>query len=41
MVVIDATGHVIGRLSSAVAKRLLNGEDVVIVNAEKSLITGA
>ena len=40
MVVIDATGHVIGRLSSAVAKRLLNGEDVVIVNAEKSLITG-
>lgn len=40
MVVIDATGHIIGRLSSAVAKRLLNGENVVIVNAEKALITG-
>ncbi|HEY5539785.1 MAG TPA: 50S ribosomal protein L13 [Thermoplasmata archaeon] len=40
MVVIDATGHIIGRLSSAVAKRLLNGEEVIVVNAEKALITG-
>ncbi len=38
--VIDATGHVIGRLSSAVAKRLLKGEEVIVVNAEKALITG-
>lgn len=37
---IDASGHVIGRLSTSVAKRLLMGEDVVIVNAEKALITG-
>ena len=40
MVVIDATGHVVGRLASVVAKRLLNGEEVVIVNAEKAIVTG-
>ncbi len=40
MAVIDATGHVVGRLASVVAKRLLNGEDIVVVNAEKAIITG-
>ncbi len=40
MAVIDATDHVVGRLASLVAKRLLNGEDIVIVNAEKAIITG-
>lgn len=40
MVVIDATGHIVGRLSSYVAKRLLNGEEINIVNAEKAIITG-
>jgi large subunit ribosomal protein L13 len=40
MVVIDADGHVLGRLSSDVAQRILNGEDVIIVNADKALITG-
>jgi large subunit ribosomal protein L13 len=40
MPVIDATGHVIGRMASVVAKRLLNGEEIVIVNAEKAIITG-
>lgn len=40
MVVIDATGHIIGRLSSFVAKRLLNGEEIHIVNAENAIITG-
>ncbi len=39
-VIIDGTGHVIGRLSSVVAKRLLKGEEIVIVNAEKTIITG-
>jgi len=39
--VIDASGQIIGRLSSAIAKRLLNGEEVVVVNAEKALITGS
>ncbi len=40
MAVIDATGHVVGRLASVVAKRLLKGEDIVVVNAEKAIITG-
>ncbi|NYT12672.1 MAG: 50S ribosomal protein L13 [Methanomassiliicoccales archaeon] len=40
MVVIDADGHVLGRLSSDVAQRIMNGEDVIIVNADKALITG-
>ncbi len=38
--VIDASNHVLGRLASVIAKRLLNGEKIVVVNAEKSVITG-
>jgi large subunit ribosomal protein L13 len=38
---IDADGAVLGRLASEVAKRLLNGEDITVVNAEKALITGS
>jgi large subunit ribosomal protein L13 len=38
--VIDARDHVLGRLSSILAKRLLNGEKIVVVNAEKAVITG-
>lgn len=40
MVIVDATGHVVGRLASVLAKRLLNGEDVVVLNAEKAIVTG-
>ena len=40
MTIIDATGHVAGRLASVVAKRLLNGEDIVVVNAENAIVTG-
>jgi large subunit ribosomal protein L13 len=40
MAVIDATDAPIGRLASIVAKRLLNGEEIFIVNAEKAVITG-
>ena len=39
-VVMDASGLILGRLSSDIAKRLLEGEDVVIVNAEKAVISG-
>ncbi|MCS7130991.1 MAG: 50S ribosomal protein L13 [Archaeoglobaceae archaeon] len=39
-VVIDASGAILGRLSSVIAKRLLNGERIVVVNAEKAVITG-
>jgi|Deesub1362B_J571_1020462.scaffolds.fasta_scaffold00275_7 large subunit ribosomal protein L13 len=38
--VINAEGHVLGRLSSIIAKRLLNGEKIVVVNAEKAVVTG-
>ncbi len=40
VIVIDADGQVLGRLASIVARRLLNGERIVIVNAEKALISG-
>ncbi len=40
MKVIDATNLIVGRMASAVAKELTRGESVVIVNAEKSIITG-
>ena len=38
--VIDASGVVLGRLGSVVAKRLLDGDEVIVVNAEKAVITG-
>jgi len=40
MIVIDASDHVLGRLSTEVAQKIMGGEEVVIVNAEKALITG-
>jgi large subunit ribosomal protein L13 len=39
--VIDADGNVIGRLCTSVAKRILGGEEIVIVNAEKAIVTGS
>jgi large subunit ribosomal protein L13 len=38
--VVNAEGLILGRMASNVAKRLLNGEAVVIVNAEKAVISG-
>jgi len=40
-VYIDATDQIAGRLSSKVAKLLLTGKRVVIVNSEKALISGS
>lgn len=40
MKVIDAEGAVLGRLASRVAKMLLEGEKIIIVNAEKTIISG-
>ena len=40
MAVIDASGLVLGRMASVVAKRLLMGESITIVNAEKAVIVG-
>jgi len=40
MPVLDATDQVLGRFASVVAKRLLKGEEIHVVNAEKALVTG-
>lgn len=37
----DATNQIAGRLSSRIAKLLLSGQKVIVVNAEKSLISGS
>ncbi|MDW7726102.1 MAG: 50S ribosomal protein L13 [Candidatus Methanoperedens sp.] len=40
MTVIDANNLILGRMASAVAKRILEGEKINIVNAEKAIISG-
>eukprot|EP00930_Biecheleria_cincta_P070359 TRINITY_DN579_c0_g1_i2.p1 TRINITY_DN579_c0_g1~~TRINITY_DN579_c0_g1_i2.p1 ORF type:complete len:225 (+),score=44.92 TRINITY_DN579_c0_g1_i2:64-675(+) len=40
-VVIDCRGHLLGRLSSVIAKELLNGQHVVCVRAEDVVISGS
>ena len=40
MTVIDANNLILGRMASTVAKRLLNGEEIKIINAEKAIISG-
>jgi len=37
---VNADGLILGRMASVVAKKLLNGEKVIIVNAEKAIISG-
>jgi len=39
--VIDASNLILGRLASNVAKRILNGEEIVVVNAERAVISGS
>jgi large subunit ribosomal protein L13 len=39
-VIIDAKDLILGRMASNVAKRLLEGESVIILNAEKAAISG-
>ncbi len=38
--IIDAEGNSVGRLGSFVAKNLLKGEKIIIINAEKAIISG-
>jgi large subunit ribosomal protein L13 len=38
--VVDASDLILGRAASLIAKRLLNGESIVVVNAEKAVVTG-
>ncbi|MEM4576651.1 MAG: 50S ribosomal protein L13 [Candidatus Nezhaarchaeales archaeon] len=40
VVVVDAEGQILGRMASLVAKMLLMGQKVIIVNAEKAVISG-
>ena len=38
--IIDVSNHVVGRLATNLAKRLLKGEEIVLINADKAIITG-
>ena len=38
--VIDGRNMVLGRLGSDVAERIMNGEEIVVINAEAIIITG-
>ncbi|MCL2114758.1 MAG: 50S ribosomal protein L13 [Methanobrevibacter sp.] len=39
--IIDGEGHILGRLASLISKKLLEGEDIVVLNSEKIVITGS
>jgi len=38
--IINADGLIMGRMATMIAKRLLNGEEMVIVNSEKAVLSG-
>jgi len=40
MTVVDGTGMIVGRAATLIAKRLLKGERIDLVNAEKMIMTG-
>ncbi|MHC1586915.1 MAG: 50S ribosomal protein L13 [Candidatus Syntropharchaeia archaeon] len=40
MKVFDVEGQILGRVCTRIAKELLKGEDVVVVNCEKAVISG-
>lgn len=39
--IIDGEGHILGRLASITSKKLLEGEEIVVLNAEKIMLTGS
>jgi large subunit ribosomal protein L13 len=39
-IIIDADGLILGRMASIIAKRLLKGEEIVIVNSERAVLSG-
>jgi large subunit ribosomal protein L13Ae len=41
LVIVDAKGHLLGRLASYIAKELQNGQRVVIVRSDEVLISGS
>jgi large subunit ribosomal protein L13 len=38
--IIDGEGLILGRLASTVSKKLLNGEEITVLNADKIIISG-
>ncbi len=38
--IVDATNQILGRLASIIAKKLLEGYSVIVVNAEKAVVSG-
>jgi len=38
--IIDADGAILGRMCTIIAKRLLENEDIAVVNSEKAIISG-
>lgn len=38
--VVDGSDHIMGRLASIIAKRLLKGEKIAVVNAENIIVSG-
>ena len=40
MKIYDAENQILGRLCSVIAKQLLQGEKVIVVNAEKAVVSG-
>lgn len=40
MIIYDAENQILGRMCSVIAKQLLKGENVAVVNAERALISG-
>jgi len=39
-IIINADGLILGRMASTIAKRLLKGEEITIVNSEKAILSG-
>ena len=40
-VIIDAKGHILGRLAAVLAKELLSGQRIVVVRVEKVVLSGS
>jgi large subunit ribosomal protein L13 len=38
--IINADGLILGRMASTIAKRLLNNEEIIVVNAERAVLSG-
>jgi len=38
--VIDADGLLLGRMASLIARRLIDGEEIAVVNAERAIVSG-